>query len=342
METEVKDPSVDEVFSSFDKTKPVAILMQPSPDPDCIGAAAGLSFLLKEKYEIDSDIYYRGEVSHPQNRSMVNVLSLDLKKELEINKEDYSAIAVVDTDLHNTGYTFEGVENPDIRIDHHHTNRDQGTVFNDVRNVGSTCSIIWEMLKELGVNIEGNPNVATAMVLGIKTDTYDFSSPNTAPLDLEAFRDLMSYVDRDKLASLIRYPIPENFFGTEAKALSTMQKRGSALVASVGNIPVKHRDHIPIIADHFARIDDIQTVVILGLVGDGLVASVRSDDSRVNVADFCEEIFGSNYSGGKQGSGGATIPLGDIGSFIVGKEAREELQKEMVKNITEKVFNFLG
>lgn len=332
---------LDKIFADKDKEIPVAILVQPAPDPDCLGAAAGFQFLLREAYGLSSKIYHKSEVSHPQNRSMVNVLNLELCKKNDLVGEVYSAVVVLDTDLSNTGYKSDNLTAPDVRIDHHSMDRDDKAALEDVRAVGSTCSLVWEYLKALEISLEKSADVATAMVLGIKTDTQDFSSSNTTDVDLEAFRDLTVHVDRDKLATLIRYPIPESIFQSEATALSSMQKKGSVLVSSVGALSPRQRDHIPIIADHFARIDDIQTVVILGLVENSLVASVRSEDSRVNVSDFCADVFGAEYSGGKHGSGGASVPLGTLGRLIVSEDARDVMHQEILNTVAAKIFDTL-
>jgi len=340
IETKQKE-AMDAIFSSLDKSIPVAILLQPAPDPDCLGAAAGFSLLLKEKYDLHSKTYHTAEISHPQNRSMVNVLNLELIKSMTINNEKYSATVVLDSDLTNTGYRTSELLVPDVRIDHHAMDRDDRATLEDIRVVGSTCSIVWDYLNSFGISLSNAGDVATAMVLGIKTDTRDFSSPDTTDLDLEAFRSLTTCVDRDKLAVLIKYPIPESIFQSEAIALRTMQKKGSILVASVGSLSPRQRDHIPITADRFARIDDIQTVVIIGLVDNCITVSVRSEDSRVNVPDFCAEVFGQENSGGKHGSGGANIPLGILGSLILSEDARENMQQEILNNLAAKIFKTL-
>lgn len=332
--------NLDDMFGSLDKGSQVALLVQPSPDPDCLGAAAGFGLLLKEVYGLAGVIHHLGEVSHPQNKSMVNVLRMHLQKG-ELNPAAYTAFAVLDTDLTGTGFKSKQVPKAQIRIDHHDMDRDE-FVLNDVRNVGSACSIVWEYLTIFKIPIEEHPDVATAMVLGIKTDTGDFSSPNTAELDFEAFRHLIPMVDKESLAKINNYPIPKAVLEAEATALSSMHERGSVVVASVGILNAHKRDIIPIIADRFIRLDNVNTVVILGIVDNHLLASVRSTDSRHNVSDLCAEVFGTEFSGAKNGSGGARAPLGLAGAMTKDDKAREAMNEEITHNIAQTVFEVLG
>jgi len=141
----IKD-AMDNLFAETDKTKSIAILVQPSPDPDCLGAAAGFQLLLKEVYGLHGQIYHHGEVSHPQNKSMVNVLAIELCRADSLIDKDIVATIVIDTDLSNSGFKSDKLLIPDVRIDHHDMTRDDKAKIEDVRSVGASCSIVWEYL----------------------------------------------------------------------------------------------------------------------------------------------------------------------------------------------------
>ena len=49
MQTDIKS-EIDNIFTDLEKDFTVGILIHPSPDPDCLGAAAGMAALLKEIY----------------------------------------------------------------------------------------------------------------------------------------------------------------------------------------------------------------------------------------------------------------------------------------------------
>jgi len=133
---------LDEIFNKLEPDAVVAILLHPSPDPDCMGAAAGLAVLLKEAYKLNSKLFHFGEISHPQNKSMKNVLRITLSDGNDFNPDDVGAIAVVDTDLIGTGFKSDKLEKVDFRIDHHAMDRNNGAGYADVRPVGSSSAIV--------------------------------------------------------------------------------------------------------------------------------------------------------------------------------------------------------
>jgi len=323
--------------------QPVAILLQHSPDPDCLGAASGFAVLLQQIYGLPSKIYHYGEVSHPQNKSMINVLHIDLCNGDDFNPEAHSRTVVLDTDLTSTGFKKGSFNKVNVRIDHHAMERDDEPDLSDVRTtVGSTCSIIWEYLREFEVDLSEHADVATALVLGIKTDTLDFTSANTSELDMEAFRNLLPFVDKIALAKLTKYSLPKIQFEVESKAFAVKEIKETVLVSCIGETTEHNRDIIATIADRFARMDGISTVVILGVIDAHIVASVRSDDTRVNVSKFVADIFGKKFSGAKEGSGGARVPLGAAFEYITNAEIKEKVVEEIVSSLKEKIFKFFG
>lgn len=322
--------------------KPVGILVQPSPDPDCLGAAAGWAALMKEAFGLESHIYHFGEVSHPQNKSMKNVLHIALKDGSDFDVNEVCRTVVLDTDLHNSGFKNEHLTKVDVRIDHHSMDRDGEPLYKDVRQVGSTCAMIWEYLKAFNVDLSKYSDEATALILGIKTDTLDFTSATTSELDMEAYRSLLPFANKQALARVTKFPLPKEVFELEAKAYAARMVRNTTLVSFVGELSSHSRDVISTIADRFFRMAGITTVVIMAVIDNHLQASVRSDDSRVDVNDLCVKVFGKKYAGAKEGSGGARLPIRQQLEYIRSKEVRDQVIQEIVKTFESKVFDTLG
>jgi len=335
---------LDEIFKDADKDKPAAILVHPSPDPDCLGAAAGFSILLKEVYGLSSEIYHFGEVSHDQNKSIKNVLRIPLKDGNDFDPDEVGNIIVLDTDLENSGFKSKKLTKVDVRIDHHNLDRDDKPAYSDVRPVGSTCAIVWDYLRELEVDLVPHPFAATALVLGIKTDTLDFTSATTTDLDIEAHKNLLPFASKEALAKVTKYEIRRETFEYESLALANKKERegGTTLVSFIGELNAKQRDLIASIADRFSRMAGISTVVIMAVIDDHLQASIRSDDSRVDTDDMCIKVFGKKHAGGKDGSGGARLPLDKQLEYINTKEARDVVIKEIVLTFENKLFDYLG
>ncbi len=79
---------------------------------------------------------------------------------------------------------------PIINIDHHATNTRFGTVNWVVEDAGSTCELVYEVLRATGRSIP--PLIASLLYAGIQTDTLGFSLPTTRPSALRAAADLVA------------------------------------------------------------------------------------------------------------------------------------------------------
>ena len=335
---------LNKIFEKLDKDSTVAILLQQSPDPDCLGAASGMSVLLKSVYGLSTKIFHFGEVSHPQNKSIKKLLHISLNSGEEFNFNDYSATIVLDTDLTSTGFITDGFSKVDLRIDHHEMeDRDEDPQLSDVRNVGSTCAIVWEYLKEFKVSLVQESSAATAMLLGIKTDTLDFTSDDLSDLDMEAFRSLLPLVNKGLLAEINKFPLPKEVFEKEAEAFHARKVVETTLVSYIGEISAHSRDLISTIADRLARLAGIHTVVIMAIVDDHLQSSIRSDDSRVDVKELCQKVFGKDFGGSKGGiSGGARVPLTEAFRFIKDKDVRDQVIQQIFLTYRDSIFETLG
>jgi nanoRNase/pAp phosphatase (c-di-AMP/oligoRNAs hydrolase) len=305
-----------EIVEPLDKK--VAIFTHIGPDPDAIASATGLKWLLG-KMEIQSDVFYSGEISHKQNQTMVNILSINMMpvEEYLDNKESYSKNVMVDGTPKNLGNNDINI---DIIIDHHkNTVKQKDFELVDIREVGSCSSIIYDMIKEYGYffdNSDEDKVVATALLLGIKIDTNDLLSENTSSVDYTAYQDLSKISDIGKISSILNYPLPKYLFELESESLKEENTSivNTAYICSLGELPPSRRDALPEISDKLLRMEGISTSIVFAVIGNHLDCSVRSKDVSLDVNSFVQKIFGKEYSGGKSGGfGGARIPLGFFG-----------------------------
>jgi len=302
-------------FKGLNATKDrVAIFIHDSPDPDAMGSARAIQWILTKKFKIQSQVFYCGDISHPQNKTMVNILDLRLFKFEEYKSDDFQKIIAVDCTEKNCPCK----EDIDIVFDHH---RVASTVLiSQIASVGSTCTLVWELIQKLNIEFEDelDQDIATALFTGIRVDTQELISENTTDRDFEAFKNLSHEINRKKLASIIDYPLPSYFFDLEKELNKVNQEGeyinqktdGSCFVGCIGVTTPNRRDAIPMLSDKTVRMEGIETAVIFGVVGDHVVASIRSHNTSLDVNSFAQTIFGKNYAGGKLGSAGANVPLG--------------------------------
>lgn len=300
-----------EVLSADKETH---VIVHNFPDPDAISSAMGIIHLMKVLGKKTGLIYYSGEISHPQNKSMITLLNANLIDFTENPcPKESNAILV---DMNNIG---EGSNQTEIDHNHfniiavidHHKGKHPKNALVDYRPVGACASIIWEYLKDLKFDFSTDDgNLATALVTGIATDTNFLLNDNTDILDFQAYQDLVKYADKQKLKSIMNYPLPTYLFELRQKAFLEENQMiiESTIVAGIGIIKVSKRDALPIIADELLRMNGISTSIVFAIIEDCIDISVRSNNITLDVGNFLQDVF--DHGGGKQGAGRAKIPLG--------------------------------
>lgn len=334
-------------IESLGKGDKVAIFLQDNPDPDAIGSALGLAWLIRKLSPgLSVSIYYGGEVSHPQNRTLVNLLNIQMKRVYAKREyEEYGLKIFVDVASAGKKNLQSTYVRPDIIIDHHEDNPDGEYILKDIRVIGATATIICEYIRALGFDlnpeVEEDANVSTALLFAIENDTGNLVSENTRQLDADCFLYLLNRVDINILTNVRDYPIPRYFFEMEGTANKNKQIVGSVLVTGLEYLKKERRDALPYIADKFLRMEGIETVVVFGIIEDYLVASLRTTNKSISLNNICHSIFGETYSGAKTRSGGARVPLGIISPHKSSENVRnmvwEALRTKLTADIFEKV-----
>ncbi|APR99294.1 DHH family phosphoesterase [Pajaroellobacter abortibovis] len=299
----------------------VLIALRGHPDPDGIACALAQAHIA-QRIGVNTTIGYCHDLSHRENRALVKLLGVELRKiksVREVDKVDFLAIVDaydVDPDLGDTS----GLEILTI-VDHHRATSPPKGRFVDLRqDVGATATIFVEYLSELfplDPDVEEDRRVATALMHGLATDTDDFMLARAA--DFRAAAQVSEVCDRDLLADLSRRLIAPNAMDVIARALSALAVRRNFAMSGVGFVSDADRDTIAQAADFLVRREDIDTVVVYGVVGDKFIeGSLRTHSPSVDPAVWLEQAFGYDelgraFGGGRRDKGGFRIPIGFLG-----------------------------
>lgn len=284
------------------------------------------------------DIFYGGTISHPQNRTMVNILSLQMHRMKNFVPEDYAIVILVDAASTGKKNIQSTNVKPDIIIDHHRDDPNGEYLLKDIRHIGAASSIVTSYFRDYGFGMDSDAaedgtyalaDIATGLLVGIKTDTMELTSANVAPLDFQSYEYLLRMTDRKKLYQIINYSVPHYLYPLKAAAYHDMEIHHSVVVAGVGLIPPSQRDTIPIIADELLRMEGTETVVAFAIIEKNIIASLRTTNDSIEMNSFCHQIFGEDFSGGRMGAGGAMVPLG----FLVPEESTREQVWEAVRAV---------
>lgn len=322
-------------FIHENKHKKFFICSHDNPDPDAIASAMGMRHILEFLDVQDIDLVYCGEISHPQNRAMVNVLNIPLRKWRSTDEQNDAVYIFVDC----VGQSQKNMSihvDPTIVIDHHKIVPAKG-VLSIHDEVGACATLVADLMFSIparesdGValtcfdpDLDGIKEIATALAVGIKTDTLDFRSETTSDEDFQAYKNLTKFMSDDKFTKIINYELPPYMFDFEEIAWRNKRVEPPTFITGLRYVDPKQADCIPYLADKYMRLPGVQTVVVYGIVGNSVRGSIRTTATQIDCGALCDEIFGEGNGGAKQGSGGALV---QFSVFDTGELSPEELDK---------------
>ncbi len=165
------------------------------PDTDSILSAILYSNFLNKKNETSKAIKL-GEINN-ETKFVLERFGLDIPETIE-GLEENAKIVLVD---HNESIqSIKGVENMEIEmiIDHHRFDlRTEKPVNIRAEKLGSTCSILYKILKEQDYEI--SKKEAGLIISGIISDTLFFRSPTTTDEDKKIVEELNKIAEIENL-----------------------------------------------------------------------------------------------------------------------------------------------
>lgn len=303
---------------------PVLILTHDNPDLDALASGKALAALLWEAWGIPSRLVYSGLVAWAENRAMLRHLTPEWEHADTLRGlEQYSALALVDTQPTAGNNRLPASHVPHIVLDHHHPFRKalRAVPYADVRpEIGATVSLVYLYLEAAGV--EPDPLLATAMFYGLKVDTLGLSR-GASPTDEAVYVKLLSWVDRRKLIQVEQARLPRVYFGAFYHGLEAARLHGQAIVAYLGPV---HRPDLPAeIADLLIRLEGARAALCLGRYGDTLHLSLRTVSLSQDAGLLIQEIVLPSGRAGGHGTmaGGQVLITGqDVRTLVAGIEGR--------------------
>ncbi|MFO7926048.1 MAG: DHH family phosphoesterase [Halobacteriota archaeon] len=322
-----------QVFDDIDGR--LAVVAHDNPDPDAIASAVGLRRLAAE-FGIDAEACYYGEISHQENRALVNLFEFDLTNLApDADLSAFDAFALVD---HSRPGVNDGLpeETPiDIVIDHHPPRELVPAKFVDLRSdVGATCTLIDDYLDQFG--IDPSEELASGLLYGIRTDTMEFSR-GVSIADLEAAAKLVELADNDRLRQVESPSVSTETLDTLGNAISNRTVQGDVLTTCVGFI--SDRDTLAQAADRLLDMDSITTTLVFGYTEDTVFASARARGAERDLGEILRDAFGQiGSAGGHADMAGAQVPVG-----ILTDETEADERGDVIADvITDRFFEALG
>ncbi|MCL7417664.1 MAG: bifunctional oligoribonuclease/PAP phosphatase NrnA [Halalkalicoccus sp.] len=296
-----------ELLDHLEGVGSLVIVCHNNPDPDCLASALALMAIADESGVDAVRLVASGEISHQENRAFVNLLGVDVEPITEAAVERSELVAFVDQSVPGRHNDLPPETSIDVVIDHHPIDDPVSAAFVDTRpEYGATATILVEYLRELG--IEPSSTLASALLFALHRERLDHIRRPTVR-EYEAARYLFPLSDVEVLAHLYGAAFTMATVDAIGRAIGSRVIRGSVLVACTGRTP--ERDALPQAADYLLNVEGVDTVLVVGRVGDSICLSARSIDSRIHIGRVLERALDDvGDAGGHQDMAGGHIPLG--------------------------------
>ncbi|SDY35444.1 DHH family phosphoesterase [Halopenitus persicus] len=301
---------VDLVGTLRSLSGPLAVVTHDNPDPDAIASAIGL-VRVAESVGMDADACYGGEISHQENRALVNLLDIQLRHLESVDLAGYGGIALVDHSRPGINDSLPTDADVDLVVDHHPPRGPVEARYIDVRpDLGATSTIVAEYLDRLAIDLDRR--IATALLYGIRIDTRDFTR-EVAVADVEAAAAILETADVGTLERVETPTVSPETFETLARAIREREVEGSVVASCVGEIA--DRDALAQAAERLLDMEGVTVTFVYGFLDGTIYASARARGADVDLGETLRDALGQiGSAGGHADMAGAQIPLGILGA----------------------------
>jgi len=302
-----------------------------NPDPDTIASAAALKYIFAQRLRRKAVIGYDGTIGRAENRQLVRRLKIDMVRTKDLNFNDFSVIALVDSQPHTGNNAIPRKILPHIVIDHHPMRKDTTRcAFYDVRPIyGSSSTILTEYLRELDLAIDRK--LATALYYGLKTDTNSLSR-SFMKADLAAFNYLFPRIAPRTLAGIENPSVPKSYYLKFADAIAHSVQYGDVMISYMGTLNTP--DVTAEMADFLLRMENIRWTLCMGEFKDYLLLSVRTSRRGLTAGKIALRVLkGLGTGGGHEKAAGGKIGL---------KGLKPEERAQVAQKVTDRFLKILG
>jgi bifunctional oligoribonuclease and PAP phosphatase NrnA len=191
-----------------------------------------------------------------------------------------------------------------LNIDHHHDNTHFGTVNLVVPDASCTAEVIWDLTKELGVEL--TRPIAEALYVGLVTDTGKFMYENTGPAAHQMAAELIDAgVDVHAVYRRIFEGVPQGKLELLARGLSNVERFDGGLLTlthlSAEDYAMTGADpsYSEGVVDHLRALEGTAVAgLVRDLPGNGeqkRKVSLRATDDRVDVSAIARAQGGGGH-----------------------------------------------
>lgn len=299
------------------------------PDPDTIASALALTWLLSELEGLAPEIGYGGIIGRAENKAMIKVLGIKMRRTTPADFEKYDLVALLDTQPEVGNHSCPESRTPDIVFDHHFPRELEGpepAYFDVGGTYGATSTKVLELV--LASGLTPPTQVATALFYGVKSDTRNLAR-QASSADLTAYLYLLPLVDTVLLSEIEHPQVPLDYFRVFNKAIMRAKIHGNMLVADLGVVYTP--DLCAEVADRMLQVEDIKHAVATAWYEESLFLSLRTRSRSKNAGRILHAIvtnLGIGTAGGHGAMAGARIDVSGRS-----QRSRADIRRKLVSKL---------
>lgn len=319
---------VKQFLSHFSGTSKVLVII--NADPDAIASAMAVKRILWRRVN-EVVITYFNLITRPDNLAMIEYTEAGIIPLSDVDKSLFDKFVVVDSQPdHNEN--FSGIEY-DAIIDHHPLSCGNGD-FVDIRpDYGACSTMLTEYMRSL--NVKPSAKLASALMLGIKTDTANFTR-QASSRDIRAFQFLYKYANMNIVTKVERAYMTASDLDFLGNAIRNRSIRDNRAFYHAGII--SKPDELVVAADFFLSIAGVNWSVVSGVVDKKLIVILRNDGLRKGAGKTAQEAFSKFGSAG----GHKTMARAELDISLIRKEIKRVNQKALTQWVVERITQTAG
>ncbi len=274
-----------------------------NPDGDALGSLTGMQLVLSALGKDALAYMAEGEFPLPYEYRFIQVDNLVTEPPADLEERTIVFLDCGNIDR-NPADSLKREGAHILNVDHHHDNTGFGTVNHVVPDASCTAEVIWDLMKDLGVEL--TRPIAEALYVGLVTDTGKFMYENTGPRAHVMAAELIDAgVDVHAIYRRIFEGVPQGKLELLARGLTNVERFDDGLLtlthlstedyAATGADPSYSEG----VVDHLRALEG---TAVAGLVRDLLgddeprrKVSLRATDDRVDVSAIARAQGGGGH-----------------------------------------------
>lgn len=270
----------------------IIVQCHDNPDADALASGFGVYTYLKNKGK-NVRLVYSGKFKLQKSNLMLMVTELAIPIEYVESIEEAELLVTVDCQ-YGEGNVVKLPAKTVAVIDHHQVSGELPPLREVRSNLGACSTVVRELLKDEGIDINEDKDLATALYYGLMTDTNGFAEIYH-PLDKD-LRDDANY-ERTLITRFRNANLSLNELEIAGRALLDYEYNETYRYAIAEADPCDP-NILGIISDMMLEVDAVDTCLVYSILPFGVKISVRSCIKEVKANELASYIAEGIGSGG--------------------------------------------